>query len=300
MWAKNEYDDSNPDNFLLALTRVAQEVATARPTAVNLSWGVNQAVDVMRDAIANGSSVEGAAECGYARAEEMAADDEACNRAIGEAGAKLLGAGSRVLTHCNAGSLATVFFGTALGVIYSAFDQGRVSHVYADETRPVGQGIRLTAWELSEAGIPCTVQCDDMAAMLMKQGLIDAVVVGADRICANGDTANKIGTYALAIAADHHRIPFYVAAPTSTIDASLTEGSQIPIEFRDSREVWDSDVYPLNIYNPAFDVTPAALINGIITERGVIRPIVRDSGMLYDLRALGATDVGAETTSAED
>lgn len=286
LWANNQNDTDDADAFQANLMRVAGEIATARPTAVNLSWGVNRAVDVIRDRLAAGSSVAGAATAALECAENMAADDEANNRAIGAAGAKLLAADSRVLTHCNAGSLATVFYGTALGVIYSAFEQGRISHVYADETRPVGQGVRLTAWELSEAGIPCTVECDDMAAMLMKQGLIDAVIVGADRICANGDTANKIGTYQLAIAADFHRIPFYVAAPTATIDLSLAEGSQIPIEFRDPEEVWDSDIYPLNVYNPAFDVTPAALINGIITEKGVIRPVVHDDGSLFDLSDL--------------
>ena len=150
----------------------------------------------------------------------------------------------------------------------------------------MGQGVRLTAWELSKAGIPCTVQCDGMASMLMKQGLIDAVIVGADRICANGDTANKIGTYQLAIAADYHRIPFYVAAPTSTIDVTLPAGNRIPIEFRDASEVATFEHFKPHVYNPAFDVTPASLINGIITERGIIRPILRESGSFYDLRDL--------------
>lgn len=285
LWAVNHAaGTSDVDGFRTALNSVAHEVATARPTAVNLSWGVNCAVDVIAEALNNGATVQMAAASGLARAKRMEAEDEACNRAIGKAGAPLLPQDARVLTHCNAGSLATVFYGTALGVVYAAHAQGRISHVYCDETRPVGQGARLTAWELTEAGIPCTVQCDDMAAMLMKQGLVDAVIVGADRICANGDTANKVGTYALAIAADYHRIPFYVAAPTSTIDIALDQGSQIPIEFRDPAEVCDVAAYPRNVYNPAFDVTPAALINGIITERGVIRPAVHGNGNLYDLR----------------
>lgn len=285
MWAVNHAPGtSDIDGFRSGLNHVAHDVATARPTAVNLSWGVDKALNVILDALRNGATIQMAAASGLTRAKRMEQEDEECNRAIGKAGAALLPEGARVLTHCNAGSLATVFYGTALGVVYAANARGCISHVYCDETRPVGQGARLTAWELTEAGIPCTVQCDDMAAMLMKQGLVDAVIVGADRICANGDTANKIGTYALAIAADYHRIPFYVAAPTSTIDLNLDEGSQIPIEFRDASEVCDVQAYPRNVYNPAFDVTPAQLINGIITERGVIRPSVHESGALFDLR----------------
>lgn len=285
MWAVNNAPGtSDVSGFRTSLNAVANEIATARPTAVNLSWGVDCALNVILDALQNGATIQMAAASGLTRAKKMEVEDEECNRAIGKAGAPLLPEGARVLTHCNAGSLATVFYGTALGVVYAAHAQGRVSHVYCDETRPVGQGARLTAWELTEAGIPCTVECDDMAAMLMKQGFVDAVIVGADRICANGDTANKIGTYSLAIAADYHRIPFYVAAPTSTIDVSLDEGSQIPIEFRDPNEVCDIAAYPRNVYNPAFDVTPAELINGIITERGVIRPAVHESGTLYNLR----------------
>ncbi|MGI6590907.1 MAG: S-methyl-5-thioribose-1-phosphate isomerase [Eggerthellaceae bacterium] len=285
MWATEAASGtSDADGFRTELNQVANEIATARPTAVNLSWGVNCATDVILTALGNGATIQMAAASALSRAQRMEEEDEACNRAIGKAGAALLPEGARVLTHCNAGSLATVFYGTALGVVYAAHERGHISHVYCDETRPVGQGARLTAWELTEAGIPCTVQCDDMAAMLMKQGLVDAVIVGADRICANGDTANKIGTYQLAIAADYHRIPFYVAAPTSTIDISLDEGSQIPIEFRDPSEVCDVEAYPRNVYNPAFDVTPAELINAIITERGVIRPAVHESGALYNLR----------------
>ena len=285
LWASNQAHCAGADEFTAEMRRVAGEVIAARPTAVNLSWGVKQVARAIIAALAEGgtaAAVKAAQQC----VRDLAARDEECNRAIGQNGARLLPEGSRVLTHCNAGSLATVFYGTALGVIYAARELGRVVNVYCDETRPVGQGVRLTAWELTQAGIPCTVQCDGMAAMLMKQGLVDAVIVGADRICANGDTANKIGTYALAIAADYHRIPFYVAAPTSTIDTTLSAGSQIPIEFRDASEVAAFEQFEPHVYNPAFDVTPARLINGFITEKGVIRPVVHEDGSLYDLRDL--------------
>ena len=285
LWASNQAACDNPEEYAMELRRVADAVSTARPTAINLSWGVKQAVAAIGDALAGGGSA-GAAAAAQACVRQMATDDEARNRAIGQHGARLLPPGSRVLTHCNAGSLATVFYGTALGVVYAAHEQGRIVHVYCDETRPVGQGIRLTAWELTQAGIPCTVQCDGMAAMLMKQGLVDAVIVGADRICANGDTANKVGTYQLAIAADFHRIPFYVAAPTSTIDTTLGTGAQIPIEFRDAHEVAAFETFEPHVYNPAFDITPARLINGIITERGVVRPVWHEDGTLFDLHDL--------------
>jgi len=176
-----------------------------------------------------------------------------------------------VLTHCNAGSLATVFYGTALGIVYAAFEQGKVERVFADETRPVDQGARLTAWELAQAGVPVTLICDDMAATVMAQGLVDAVVVGADRIARNGDVANKIGTYGLAVLAHEHGIPFYVAAPSSTLDAAISDGSHIVIEQRDSAEVAEP-IKGVDVYNPAFDVTPAHYITRIITERGVFRP----------------------------
>ncbi len=268
--------------FLARIDAVAEQVSAARPTAVNLSWGVERARAAAHRAAAGlGGGVGDAAPARFAAAvaEAIAAEaqairdeDEASCRAIGEAGAPLLAPGSRVLTHCNAGSLATAFFGTALGVIYAAHGQGRVARVYADETRPVGQGARLTAWELGRAGVPVTLICDNMAASLMAAGEIDAVIVGADRICANGDTANKIGTYGVAVLAAHHGIPFYVAAPFSTIDASLAEGSLIPIEHRDPSEVAECIPEGADVYNPAFDVTPAQLITAIITDRGVFRP----------------------------
>ena len=199
-------------------------------------------------------------------------EDEKVNRAIGAAGAALVPEHARILTHCNAGSLATVFFGTALGVVYAAAEQGKVERVFADETRPVGQGARLTSWELSRAGVPVTVICDNMAASLMGKGMIDFVVVGADRIAANGDVANKIGTYGVAVLAHHHSIPFYVAAPASTFDVSLPDGSAIPIEERYPSEVLPQPIDGVDVYNPAFDVTPAELISGIITEFGVFPP----------------------------
>jgi methylthioribose-1-phosphate isomerase len=186
-------------------------------------------------------------------------------------------ASGSVLTHCNAGALATVGYGTALGVIRSAVEEGKKLHVYADETRPRLQGMKLTAWELSQEGIPVTVIADNMAASLMRQGKVDCVVVGADRIAANGDTANKIGTYGLAVLAKHHNIPFYVAAPFSTIDMKLVSGSQIPIEQRETVEMTHIEgirVAPegITVLNPAFDITPGDLITAIITERGVIEP----------------------------
>ncbi|MFO0907906.1 MAG: S-methyl-5-thioribose-1-phosphate isomerase [Isosphaeraceae bacterium] len=213
-----------------------------------------------------------------AEARAIEAEDRAMCRAIGSHGAALLDSGQGVLTHCNAGGLATADYGTALAVMFAASEQGKVLHVYADETRPLLQGARLTAWELQRRGIPVTLICDNMAAQVMKEGRVQAVVVGADRIAANGDTANKIGTYGVAILARAHGIPFYVAAPSSTFDLSIADGSQIPIEQRDPAEVthgFGRATAPegITVYNPAFDVTPASLITGIITERGLIRPV---------------------------
>ena len=202
----------------------------------------------------------------FAEAKRMEAEDEAANRAIGAHGAALLRQGNRVLTHCNAGSLATAFYGTALGVVYAAAEQGKIERVYADETRPVGQGARLTSWELARAGVPCTLVCDNM------KGEVDAVIVGADRIAANGDAANKIGTYGVAVLARHHGVPFYVAAPTSTIDPAIADGSGIPIEERDASEVLPVAIEGVDVWNPAFDVTPAGLITRIVTERGAFEP----------------------------
>jgi methylthioribose-1-phosphate isomerase len=203
-------------------------------------------------------------------------EDLEINRKIGEHGKKLIKNGDGILTHCNAGALATAGYGTALGVLYAAWAEGKRFHVYVDETRPMLQGVRLTAWELRQAKIPVTVLTDSMAGWLMKQGRIDLVMVGADRIARNGDTANKIGTYSLAVLASHHHIPFYVAAPTSTLDLQLVSGEEIPIEERAEEEVshiGGRRIAPkgIKIFNPAFDVTPYHFINGIITEKEIFR-----------------------------
>src|SRR5207253_5660753 len=219
-----------------------------------------------------------AAERLEAEAREMVEEDIRINRALGRHGAGLLPAEGGVLTHCNTGSLATVAYGTALGVVRAAVESGRKLHVFVDETRPRLQGMKLTAWELQRDGIPATVITDNMAGWVMRQGRVQAVIVGADRIAANGDTANKIGTYGLAVLARAHEIPFYVAAPSSTFDLSLPAGDAIPIEQRDPREVthgFGRQTAPagVKVYNPAFDVTPAHLIAGIVTEKGLIRPV---------------------------
>ena len=260
------------EGFRRALETTASVVAEARPTAVNLRWAVERVHGVACRELDAGASTAAVAEALFEAVKRMEAEDEAANRAIGAHGASLIRPGSRILTHCNAGSLATAFFGTALGVVYAAAEQGKVERVYADETRPVGQGARLTSWELARAGVPCTLVCDNMAASLMAQGKVDAVVVGADRIAANGDTANKIGTYGVAVLAHHHSVPFYVAAPTSTVDPAVADGSGIPIEERAGAEVLPRPIEGVEVWNPAFDVTPAALITRIITERGVFKP----------------------------
>jgi methylthioribose-1-phosphate isomerase len=262
-----------------ALRRQVEEtadfLATARPTAVNLF----QALDRMR-ACARGSAAPTADALRADLAREALAlreEDAAMGRAIGRHGATLLKDGAAVLTHCNAGGLATSGFGTALAPVYAAAEQGLRIRVFADETRPLLQGARLTAWELMRAGIEVTLICDSMAAQVMREGRIDLVLVGADRIAANGDAANKIGTYSLAVLARAHGIPFYVAAPTTTIDWTLPDGSGIPIEQRDAREVTESfglRTAPegVAVYNPAFDVTPADLIRGILCEHGLFEP----------------------------
>jgi methylthioribose-1-phosphate isomerase len=249
---------------------------TSRPTAVNLFWALDR-IERVLDAsqrLAPGPLLERV----LAEAHAIAQEDRAMCRAIGRFGAELVVTGQGVLTHCNAGGLATADYGTALAVIFSAYEQGKALHVYADETRPLLQGARLTAWELKRRGVPVTLICDSMAAQVMKEGKIQLVVVGADRIAANGDTANKIGTYGVALLARAHGIPFYVAAPSSTFDLSLPDGSAIPIEERNPLEVtrgFGKQTAPdgVDVYNPAFDVTPAELIAGIITEHGVIRPV---------------------------
>jgi methylthioribose-1-phosphate isomerase len=324
LWSETDGAESvDVNDYLNRLSDVADEVMTSRPTAVNLFWGASRI-----RSIAMGNSDLGLTELRALVLQEalnMAEEDEERNRRLGEFGAELLPEKCKVLTHCNAGSLATAYFGTALGVIFTAHEQGKIEHVWVDETRPVNQGGRLTAWELRVAGVPSALIADSMAASVMRQGWVDAVIVGADRICANGDTANKIGTYGLAVLCKEHGIPFYVAAPSSTIDLTVGEGSQIIIEERDPRELegftvsgfiepdsadasrafdlltakgpyevplakghqmtfdrkggaysfdaWFKMTPPgIDIYNPAFDVTPGELVTAFITERGVIRP----------------------------
>lgn len=260
LWAANHGDVNDRG-------QAAEIIATARPTAVNLSWAVDRAMKYV-EGVSGDAMVDALVDLVV----DLQEQDEQCNRAIGSNGAALMPNNARILTHCNAGSLATYFYGTALGVVYAAAELGKVERVYADETRPVGQGARLTAWELARAGVPVTLICDDMAASLMASGKVDAVVVGADRIARNGDTANKIGTYGVAVLAREHGIPFYVAAPTSTIDASLDDGSEIVIEQRAADEVLPGAIDGVDVWNPAFDVTPAKYITRIITERGVFEP----------------------------
>ncbi|OGA32728.1 MAG: S-methyl-5-thioribose-1-phosphate isomerase [Betaproteobacteria bacterium RIFCSPLOWO2_12_FULL_64_23] len=259
--------------FDVALDQAFRVLAQSRPTAVNLFW----ALERMRQCHARtrGGPVQAAAEALLQLAQQIHSDDIEINRAIGRHGAPLIAEGARVMTHCNAGALATAGHGTALGVIRSARDAGKHISVIANETRPYLQGARLTAWEMVQESIPVTLVTDNMAGHLMQQGRVDVIVVGADRVAANGDTANKIGTYTLAVLAERHRIPFYVAAPLSTIDMAIADGSAIPIEERDPAEVtgfrgvrWAAE--GVNVANPAFDVTPAALITGLITESGVV------------------------------
>jgi methylthioribose-1-phosphate isomerase len=262
------------DEFMAEFKTVCAVLAATRPTAVNLFW----ALDRMKEC-ARAHERLGGADLKLrllAEAEEIAAEDERLNRAMGSHGQVLIPDGARILTHCNAGALATGGYGTALGVIRAAVEAGKKVSVVADETRPWLQGARLTAWELMRDNIPVTLICDNMAGYLMSKGEIDCVIVGADRIAANGDTANKIGTYTVAVLAKEHGIPFYVAAPISTIDPSLVDGSLIPIEERGAAEVTHCGgkaIAPAGVAvrNPAFDVTPARYIGAIITERGVVR-----------------------------
>jgi methylthioribose-1-phosphate isomerase len=257
------------------LEGVISYLAMSRPTAVNLFW----ALERMRNCFArSGDGGEPARESLLREALAIQAEDERMCRAIGEAGASMITDDCGVLTHCNAGALATGGIGTALAVLYVAAEQGRTFRVFADETRPLLQGARLTTWELRQAGLDVTLLCDNMAAQVMKEGRVQLVLVGADRIAANGDTANKIGTYGLAVLARVHDIPFYVAAPSSTFDLALPTGEGIPIEQRDPNEVTHGcgkQTAPegVAVYNPAFDVTSHLLISGIITEKGVIQPV---------------------------
>jgi methylthioribose-1-phosphate isomerase len=267
----------NEAAFFGRLEEVAKYLATSRPTAVNLFWAL-QRMQRTAAAIRGKSTPAEITQRLLDEARAIHEEDRAMCRAIGRFGAELLNDGQGVLTHCNAGGLATSDYGTALAVFFAAHESGKRLHVYADETRPLLQGARLTAWELQQRGIDVTLICDSMAAQVMREGRVQAVVTGADRIAANGDTANKIGTYGVALLAAAHEIPFYIAAPTSTFDLSLADGSQIPIEERASEEIthgFGRQTAPegVRVYNPAFDVTPARLIKAIICERGLIEPV---------------------------
>jgi len=268
----NDIHTDNYGKFRQRINQIIDELAATRPTAVNLFWALNRMKTVID------SNIKMKPEAIKLKLVEEATrileeDRETC-RLMGEHGAALLKDGDTVLTHCNAGALATGGIGTALGVIFTAVQQGKKIKVYADETRPLLQGARLTTWELKKAGIAVTLICDNMAAWVMQQGGINCVLVGADRIAANGDAANKIGTYNLAVLAHYHQIPFYVAAPTTTFDLTLKSGEEIPIEQRASQEVvagFGKRTAPedISVYNPAFDVTPNELIHAIICEKGV-------------------------------
>lgn len=272
------------EKFQIKFNAICDEIAKARPTARNLFWALERMKQYLDDAILSGWQ-NLAAEL-VKEAKRICAEDIDINRQMGRYGRELFTDGDNILTHCNAGALATAGYGTALGVIRAACEQGKKLHIYVDETRPVLQGARLTAWEMKKEKIPATLITDNMAGFLMQQGKIDKIIVGADRIAANGDTANKIGTYSLAVLAKAHRIPFYIAAPLSTFDFSLKTGASIPIEERHADEVTrfrgvQAAPRGMKVYNPAFDVTPAKLISAIITEKGILtRPIGRSIARL--------------------
>lgn len=258
----------------LELGQARDRLARTRPTAVNLFWALDRMREAEERLEASGADIVSGL---VAEAQAVLREDLETNRALGRHGAELLPDEGGVLTHCNAGALATGGYGTALGVIRAAVERGKRIHVWVDETRPVLQGARLTAWELAQEGIPHTLISDNAAATLMRGGQVDCVIVGADRIAANGDVANKIGTYAVALAANHHRVPFYVAAPVSTVDLRTACGDEIVVEQRGAEEVTclaGKRIAPANteVWNPAFDVTPNVLVRAIVTERGVVQP----------------------------
>jgi len=278
--------EKNPQSLketLSAVDSTAEYLATSRPTAVNLFWALDRMQRVAHELVDTGdATAESLTERLEKEALEILREDTELCRAIGRHGAPLIGNGEGVLTHCNAGGLATASYGTALAVMYSAHENGTQFEVFADETRPLLQGARLTAWELVRAGIDCTLICDNTAAQVMREGRIHIVVVGSDRVAANGDAANKIGTYNVALIAKAHDIPFYVAAPLSTFDLAVPTGDDIPIEQRDPKEVthgFGIQTAPdgVSVYSPAFDVTPNELIAGIVTEVGVLRPPFKES-----------------------
>ncbi|MBN2374281.1 S-methyl-5-thioribose-1-phosphate isomerase [bacterium] len=278
-------DEEDRDRFFHEFGRVCQEFLSTRPTAVNLAWAINR----MKAVICKEGefSLECARESLLCEALRILDEDIRTNMLIGKHGEALISSGQRILTHCNAGALATGGYGTALGIIRAVWDAGKRISVLADETRPALQGARLTAWELIQDDIPVTLITDNMAGECMRRGMVDAVIVGADRITTRGDAANKIGTYTLSVMARTHNIPFYVAAPVSTIDFDLELGDDIPIEERGSEEITHINgkrIAPegIGVFNPAFDVTPARLISAIITEKGIITPPYEDS--IYKLK----------------
>lgn len=268
------------EEFIKYIETAIDELAATRPTAVNLFWALDKIRKTLKES--EGASKVEIKEILLKKANELYEEDIICNKKIGDYGNEVVPFGASILTHCNAGALATAGFGTALGVIRAAHYAKKDIKVFADETRPLLQGSRLTAWELSKEGIPCTLITDSMAGYAMKLGKIDMVITGADRITSNGDTANKIGTYSLAVLAKENGIPFYIAAPLSTIDISLKTGEEIEIEERDRKEVislFGVQTAPecINAFNPAFDVTEGKYISGIITEKGILRPPYEDS-----------------------
>ena len=273
--AANEFKSLESKIFNARLDAALNEIADARPTAVNLGWGINRMKELL-SRISSSDHNEIIAQMRKLSQDILDEDINMC-KAIGKHGADLLPDECSIITHCNAGGLATAGYGTALGVMFAAHEMGKKLHVYADETRPLLQGSRLTTWELMKAGIDVTLITDGMAAYLMSKGGIDCCITGADRIASNGDTANKIGTFSLAVAAEKHEVPFYVAAPYSTLDLSIDSGAQIPIEERDPKEVrncFDQPISPVDVkvWNPAFDITPSSMIAAIITEKGVHYP----------------------------
>lgn len=266
-------------DFLNKLKIKAEYLKSSRPTAVNLMWAVDKQMELANSVQGDIEDVKNALIQNGIKLEN---EDIEINKKMGDYGAEVVPEGATILTHCNAGALATVGYGTALGVIRSAYAKDPTIKVFADETRPRQQGARLTTWELTQDGIPTTLITDGMCSYFMSKGMIDMVVVGADRIAANGDTANKIGTYTVAIAAKYHNVPFYIAAPLSTIDTSIKSGKEIPIEERSHEEVTHINgdwvcAKDVNIINPGFDVTPHELITGIITEKGILKPNFEES-----------------------
>lgn len=266
------------EEFKTSFYEVCAQLSQTRPTARNLFWGIERMKKCFENALSSGgNNYEMIKQSLVNEAVRICEEDIAINRKMGINGRSLIRDGDSILTHCNAGALATAGCGTALGVVRAAFEEGKRIHIFVDETRPVLQGARLTAWEMMRENIPATLITDNMAGFLMKQGKINKVIVGADRIAANGDAANKIGTYSIAVLAKAHQIPFYVAAPLSTIDMTIKSGDEIPIEERSSDEVTSfrgvkTAPDGMSVYNPAFDVTPNRYITAIITERGVVMP----------------------------